>query len=375
MTLDELRRYAVARSLFPPTDLVNAIRTLGYVQADPIRAPARAQDLILRHRVKDYRVDDLERHYPNVPLIEDTIYNYGFFHRETRALLHPRKLSAHAMAFMQSHATLRRNILRYLAANPVAHPREIESAVGDGARVNGWGGSSSAATMMLECLHKQGKLHVCRRDAGIKVYSLVDDDQAAIRHTSAARADQLIRLVVNLYAPMAEKSLMPIIRGMGRYRPGADFIRRFERLIRSGEMRRETIDGLAYVWLADEHIPNEIDDSVRFLAPFDPVVWDRTRFEHLWGWAYRFEAYTPPPKRKLGYYALPLLWREHVIGWANVNAKSAKLDVQLGFANKQRLRGHTARFNSCLGSETKTFRQFLLEPAPSAPSIPSASRP
>ncbi len=375
MTLDELRRYAVARSLFPPTDLVSAVRTLGYVQADPIRAPARAQDLILRHRVRDYRVDDLERHYPNLPLIEDTIYNYGFFHRDTRALLHPRKLSVHATEFMQSHATLRRNVLRYVAANPAAHPREIESAVGDGARVNGWGGSSSAATMMLECLHKQGKLHVCRRDAGIKVYSLVNVDHDATRHTSAARADRLIRLVVNLYAPMAVKSLLPIIRGMGRYRPGADFIRRFERLIRSGELRREIIDGIAYVWPTDESIPNEIDDSVRFLAPFDPVVWDRTRFEHLWGWAYRFEAYTPPPKRKLGYYALPLLWREHIIGWANVNAKSAKLDVQLGFAKKQTLRGHTARFNFCLGSETETFRQFLLEPAPSAPSIPSASRP
>ncbi len=375
MTLDELRRYAVARSLFPPTDLVAAIRMLGYVQADPIRAPARAQDLILRHRVRDYRVDDLERHYPNLPLIEDTIYNYGFFHRDTRALLHPRKLSVHATEFMQSHATLRRNVLRYVAANPAAHPREIESAVGDGARVNGWGGSSSAATMMLECLHKQGKLHVCRRDAGIKVYSLVNVDHDATRHTSAARADRLIRLVVNLYAPMAVKSLLPIIRGMGRYRPGADFIRRFERLIRSGELRREIIDGIAYVWPTDESIPNEIDDSVRFLAPFDPVVWDRTRFEHLWGWAYRFEAYTPPPKRKLGYYALPLLWREHIIGWANVNAKSAKLDVQLGFANKQKLRGHTVRFNSCLESETESFRQFLLAPARPDPSKPLASRP
>jgi uncharacterized protein YcaQ len=52
--------------------------------------------------------------------------------------------------------------------------------------------------------------------------------------------------------------------------------------------------------------------AVRLLAPFDPVVWDRTRFELFWGWAYRFEAYTPPRLRKLGYYALPLLWRDKV---------------------------------------------------------------
>ena len=49
---------------------------------------------------------------------------------------------------------------------------------------------------------------------------------------------------------------------------------------------------------------------MRLLAPFDPVVWDRRRFEMFWGWAYRFEAYTPAAKRQLGYYALPLLWRD-----------------------------------------------------------------
>jgi uncharacterized protein YcaQ len=48
-------------------------------------------------------------------------------------------------------------------------------------------------------------------------------------------------------------------------------------------------------------------ENVRLLAPFDPVVHDRARFEILWGWSYRFEAYTPVAKRKLGYYALPLL--------------------------------------------------------------------
>ena len=55
LTLDHLRRFAVARSLFPPVTLKQALHKLGFVQADPIRAPARAQDLILRHRVKGYR--------------------------------------------------------------------------------------------------------------------------------------------------------------------------------------------------------------------------------------------------------------------------------------------------------------------------------
>jgi uncharacterized protein YcaQ len=73
-------------------------------------------------------------------------------------------------------------------------------------------------------------------------------------------------------------------------------------------------------------------DIVRLLAPFDPLVHDRTRFEKLWGWVYRFEAYTPVPKRKLGYYAMPLLWRDRVIGWANVSVKNAALECKFGYA-------------------------------------------
>ena len=66
LTLDHLRRYAISRSLFKPTQLKRAIDRLGFVQADPIRAPARAQDLTLRHRVKDYRAGDLEARYPRL---------------------------------------------------------------------------------------------------------------------------------------------------------------------------------------------------------------------------------------------------------------------------------------------------------------------
>jgi uncharacterized protein YcaQ len=80
-SLDELRRYAVARTLFKPTTLLAAIQRLGFVQADPIRSPARAQDLTLRHRVKDYRVGDLERRYAKLAIEEDCLINYGFLPR------------------------------------------------------------------------------------------------------------------------------------------------------------------------------------------------------------------------------------------------------------------------------------------------------
>src|SRR3990167_5009938 len=90
LTLDHLRHHAVARTLFAPTTLGQAITSLGFVQADPIRAPARAQDLTLRHRVKDYRAGDLEARYPRLAIEEDFFVNYGFLPRTTHALMHPR---------------------------------------------------------------------------------------------------------------------------------------------------------------------------------------------------------------------------------------------------------------------------------------------
>jgi uncharacterized protein YcaQ len=94
------------------------------------------------------------------------------------------------------------------------------------------------------------------------------------------------------------------------------------------------VDGTTWVWPEGENPASRryaVEDQVRLLAPFDPVVWDRRRFEQLWGWAYRFEAYTPAAKRVRGHYAMPLLWRDQVIGWANVSAKSGVLTPDVGF--------------------------------------------
>src|SRR5580704_7760283 len=104
LTLSDLRRYAVNRSLFPPTTLKRAIDRLGFVQADPIRAPARAQDLTLRHRVTGYRAGDLERRYASLGIEEDTFINYGFVSRRVFALMHPRADLSHWPAVRRGKA-------------------------------------------------------------------------------------------------------------------------------------------------------------------------------------------------------------------------------------------------------------------------------
>jgi uncharacterized protein len=100
---------------------------------------------------------------------------------------------------------------------------------------------------------------------------------------------------------------------------------------------------------------------VRLLAPFDPVVWDRRRFELFWGWAYRFEAYTPAAKRLRGYYALPLLWRDQVIGWGNLAVRGELLEVDLGYVAGTA--PHEAAFGQALDDELARLRSFLALPA------------
>jgi uncharacterized protein YcaQ len=117
------------------------------------------------------------------------------------------------------------------------------------------------------------------------------------------------------------------------------------------------VDGVRYVWPAGRLLRKQPEEVVRFLAPFDPLVWDRRRFEYFWGWPYRFEAYTPPAKRKLGYYAMPLLWRAEIVGWVNASKSSAELGIEAGFVSGKKPSGKT--FQRAFEEESERLRQFL----------------
>src|SRR5436190_11272230 len=130
LTLADLRRYAVASSLFPPTTLKRAIERLGFVQADPIRAPARAQDLTLRHRVTDYVAGDLERHYSKLGIEEDFFVTYGFVTRSLQALMHPRSETGVPADAPHPWPAERRKrarlLLDFVRERGSAHPREVD---------------------------------------------------------------------------------------------------------------------------------------------------------------------------------------------------------------------------------------------------------
>src|SRR5262249_12357824 len=130
MTLNRLRRYAVARSLFKPTTIKGVFDRMGFVQADPIRAPARAQDLILRHRAKDYLAGDLERLYPKLQIEEDFFIVYGFMTKSLQALMHPRSEvdvpAEGPRTWPAARRKLARLVLEFVRERREVHPRDVD---------------------------------------------------------------------------------------------------------------------------------------------------------------------------------------------------------------------------------------------------------
>ena len=361
LTIDHLRRYAISRSLFKPTTLSRAITKLGFVQLDPIRAPARAQDLTLRHRVVDYHAGDLEARYPRLAVEEDFFVNYGILPRNTQQLMHPRTARKEwsRARWDQAHA-----VLEFVKSGGVVHPREVDAAFQHGTTKNWFGGNSRASTQLLDGMHYRGLLRVARREAGVRLYapSLTEAPEPV---EPDAVLDALIDVVVAKYAPLPAATLGRLISSICSSAVPQWRERRSEALARArNRLPQATVDGSSWFWPVGDNPgarrfahDESLDDKLRLLAPFDPIVWDRDRFERFWAWAYRFEAYTPAPKRVRGYYALPMLWRGQVIGWANAAIRDGQLVLEPGYVTGYPPKG--TAFTSALADEQTRLARFL----------------
>jgi uncharacterized protein len=363
ITLDDLRCFTVARSLFTPTTLERALHRLGFVQADPIRAPARAQDLTLRLRVKNYHAGDLEWRYAKLGLEEDFFVNYGFVTRSIQALMHPRSDTCVPAESHQPWPLARRKraqlLLEFVRERGAVHPREVDEHFSHGTVKNYWGGSSNATTHLLDAMHYRGLLRVARREGGIRIYATHQHESGPIDAAECrARIDRLVDVIVRIYAPLPAASLSSLVRRLRFAVP--QWHDKLRSALHSAKQRlsHTHVDGIEWYWPAEEDQVNGApQDTVRLLTPFDPVVQDRARFELLWGWVYRFEAYTPAAKRKLGYYALPLLWRDRVIGWGNLVVKNGELKSEFGYVESRPPSNRA--FKRELEAELDRMRTFL----------------
>jgi uncharacterized protein YcaQ len=362
INLENLRRMTVAQSLFPLTTLKRALHQVGFVQADPIRAPARAQDLILRHRVKDYRAGDLERRYSKLGVEEDFFINYGFVTRELQAVMHPRAdcrvPAENRLPWPAARRKKAQLLLEFVRERGTVHPRELDEHFAHGKVKNYWGGSSNSTTHLLDAMHYQGLLRVVRRQAGIRLYAAHEHGASPMSEEECRRRlDLLADVAISIYGPMPLGSLRFLLRRLRFAAPQweSEIAGTLQRA--KNRLAHAQVGGADWYWPADWKIRrSEPDDTVRLLAPFDPVVWDRWRFERLWGWTYRFEAYTPVAKRIRGYYAMPLLWRDQVIGWGNLSASDGSLKADFGYVESA---PRDRTFRRELEAELVRMRKFL----------------
>lgn len=333
LTNARLRSMAIDASLIRCTSPAQVLDTFGFLQYDPIRRPARAQDLMLFQRVDGYQAGDMDRYYPGSGLEEDTLHVYGVMRPEVRRLVHPRPLPGNPGERYRPTG-LAADILAAVRDVGAVHPRDLARSFEARQAVNAWGGMSAHTTRILEELHFYGLIRVCGRINGVKVYAPATPPEYEL--APQQRLDRLTLRVARLLAPIPAASLGSALsqlqRKAGRLGNGN---RAVTELLRAGLLRAERIDGAEYLWPADLWAAEPADPprSVRFLAPFDPVVWDRRRFELLWGWPYRFEAYTPAARRRFGYYAMPMLWGDTIPGWVNCTVSAGNIaSVEAGYA-------------------------------------------
>ena len=304
--------------------------------------------------MKNYQAGDLERLYEKAGVEEDFFVVYGFVTKELAALMHPRSGASWPAETTERAAAL----LEFVRQRGTAHPREVDEHFAHGRVTNYRGGSSNATTHLLGQMQYRGMLRVARREKGIRIYAAHEHGPGpADENERSLRIDALADAAVRIYAPLHAGGLQYLIRRLRYAVP--QWQGEITAAVKCAKERlsHALIDGVDWYWPAGERATGHAaEERVRLLTPFDAVVWDRDRLELLWGWVYRFEAYTPTAKRMMGYYALPLLWRDQVIGWGNLSVSEGKLNSEFGYASGKAPRDRA--FRRELEAELERMRGF-----------------
>jgi uncharacterized protein YcaQ len=329
----------------------------------PLANLNRPGPIVCRERLggllRFHRAGDLERRYPRLAIEEVFFINYGFLPRKTLTLLHPRGAPRAWDAWDAKMQARAQEVLAFVRQNGRTYAKDVQAHFDHGS-IKRWGANQNVSAHLLEGLHYRGLLRVAWREAGTRVYQAIthtpQDDSPKAR---LARAGQLLDIVVRLYAPLPAASLRYLC-GLLRYGVShlAAEVRQLQEHAKSRYAHAQ-IDGVQWFWPQDEKpvaARHRVDDKLRFLAPFDPVVWDRRRFQLLWDWEYKLEAYVPAHKRRMGHYAMPMLWGEQMLGWANLKVADGRLQHELGFAGP-RPRGRA--FQRALDKALQKMQKFL----------------
>jgi uncharacterized protein YcaQ len=336
LSADHARRFLVRRHLLdPPRSLpakpesvLRVVERLGLLQFDPLEVPgARAHDLVLHARIGGYRREWCEQwlYGSDRRLIE--LYN------KSLNILPIDELRHYALAWDRSSRHYGEGILREQAAVADAILERIRT---DGPlstaafrehnhAVDWWWAPTRAARAVMEALFVSGRLGIARRDGSRRYYDLIErlvpaevlavreSEEDAMRHRLLSRYR-----AVGLTTPRAQAEVM---YGTGS---SADRARRTRELVDEGLLTEAEVDGLRgprYLLAEEEPIleaarspAHAPPPEVTFVAPLDPLIWDRAALRELWGFDYLWEIYVPEAKRRYGYYVLPILFGDRFVG-------------------------------------------------------------
>jgi len=329
------RRFLVARQLLAPArsidggpdGVLEVFRRLGSIQFDPLSVAGRNHDLVLHARVAGYDPAWCDRLYERRELFE--AYNKGLSLVPAREFpWFCANVSANYPRILAEHADVAEHVLERIRAEGALSALDFERR--RGALVDWFGAPTNVVRAVLEAYTFTGVLGLARRDGNRRYYDLIERLlPPEILARQVPLREQLRHKLLSRYRAHGLLGIGgggDIFNGLGPAKPdperpehpGRTALR--EELIEDGELVPVSVEGVRgkrFVLREEVELlraPPEPPPSVAFLPPFDPVVWDRGLLGSLFGFDYVWELFVPPAKRRWGWYVLPILFRDRLVG-------------------------------------------------------------
>ncbi len=301
-------------------DVLAAIRRMGALQIDTIHVVARSPYLVLWSRLGSYEPGWLDALLAEGAIFESWSHAACFLPIEDYGLYRRRMLdnTARYRAWLAAHPEVVERVLGHIREHGATRAAAFERTDGRAGAWWDWKPEKQA----LECLFTTGELMIARREQFQRVYDLRErvlpgwDDARTPSREEVRRAHALAAVRA---LGVAKATWVP-----DYFRIPAQGIRQLlEALVDEGTLIRVRVEGwpgAAYVHpdnlpIAESAAAGALQPTLTtLLSPFDPVVWHRARAEELFGFAYRIETYTPAARRRYGYFSLPILHRDALVG-------------------------------------------------------------
>jgi uncharacterized protein YcaQ len=340
ISLAVARRFLAIRHLLAPPRSLPAtpesvlvvVDRLGSLQFDPLDVAGRNHDLILQARVAGYRRDLTDELLYGRRLLFEA-YNKALNLLPTRELPYYRitwqnGADGRAGELVREQAALAEKVLAAITAEGPKCSSDFERE----AAIDWWWGPTSAARAVLDALGVCGRLSLARRDGNRRYYDLTERlFPADVLETRIPEREQLRHKLLSRYRGHGLLGS----QGSGELWPGtgtaADRASLRRELLDRGEIVAVAVEGMrGERFMVGDELPllaqaeREAGEAAggdageapgcSFIAPLDPLLWDRGALGPLYDFDYRWEVYTPAAKRRWGYYVLPILFGDRLVG-------------------------------------------------------------